>query len=81
MDGENNNNNQNQENQESITNENQVDNVLNDTKPVEQGIITINISSEMKNCYLAYAMSVIVSRAIPDVRDGLNQFTEEFYMQ
>ena len=74
MDGENNNNNQNQENQENKENTdgvNQVDNVINDTKPVEQGIITTNISSEMKNCYLAYAMSVIVSRAIPDVRDGL----------
>ena len=31
----------------------------------------INISQEMKNSYLDYAMSVIVSRAIPDVRDGL----------
>ena len=30
-----------------------------------------NISAEMKECYLSYAMSVIVSRAIPDVRDGL----------
>ncbi len=51
--------------------QNQTNNVLNDTKPVEQGIITTNISNEMKECYLAYAMSVIVSRAIPDVRDGL----------
>lgn len=31
----------------------------------------ISISQEMKNSYLDYAMSVIVSRAIPDVRDGL----------
>ena len=68
MDGENNSSNYNKENEE---NTNKVDNVLNDTKPIEQGIITTNISSEMKNCYLAYAMSVIVSRAIPDVRDGL----------
>jgi len=30
-----------------------------------------NISSEMETSYLAYAMSVIVSRALPDVRDGL----------
>ena len=29
------------------------------------------ISSEMKRAYLDYAMSVIVSRALPDVRDGL----------
>ncbi len=31
----------------------------------------INISSEMKTSFLNYAMSVIVSRALPDVRDGL----------
>jgi DNA gyrase subunit A len=31
----------------------------------------INIEEEMKNSYLDYAMSVIVSRALPDVRDGL----------
>ncbi len=31
----------------------------------------INISNEMKNSFLSYAMSVIVSRALPDVRDGL----------
>ena len=37
----------------------------------KQGIIITPISGEMKNCYLAYAMSVIISRAIPDVRDGL----------
>ncbi|MDZ4246017.1 MAG: DNA gyrase subunit A [Dehalococcoidia bacterium] len=38
----------------------------------ESGIIKpINIVEEMKNSYLDYAMSVIVSRALPDVRDGL----------
>ena len=34
-------------------------------------IIEINIVDEMKKSYLDYAMSVIVSRALPDVRDGL----------
>ena len=34
-------------------------------------IIQIPIEDEMRNSYLDYAMSVIVSRAIPDVRDGL----------
>lgn len=34
-------------------------------------IIGINIEKEMKKSYLDYAMSVIVSRALPDVRDGL----------
>ena len=32
---------------------------------------TVSISEEMKTSYLDYAMSVIVSRALPDVRDGL----------
>ena len=31
----------------------------------------INIEDEMKESYLAYAMSVIVGRALPDARDGL----------
>ena len=34
-------------------------------------IVPISIETEMKNSYLDYAMSVIVSRALPDVRDGL----------
>ena len=36
-----------------------------------QGVVGININEEMKNAYLDYAMSVIVSRALPDVRDGM----------
>jgi len=35
------------------------------------GVKGINLSSEMKTSFLDYAMSVIVSRALPDVRDGL----------
>lgn len=34
-------------------------------------IIPVDIKDEMKNCYIDYAMSVIVARALPDVRDGL----------
>jgi DNA gyrase subunit A len=34
-------------------------------------IIKINIEEEMKSAYIDYSMSVIVSRALPDVRDGL----------
>jgi len=34
-------------------------------------IIPINIENEMKSAYIDYSMSVIVSRALPDVRDGL----------
>ena len=39
--------------------------------PEEDGVSPITIEEEMKRSYLDYAMSVIVSRAIPDVRDGL----------
>ena len=34
-------------------------------------IVSIDIEDEMKNSYLDYAMSVIIGRALPDVRDGL----------
>ena len=37
----------------------------------ERGIIVQNITGEMETAYLDYAMSVITSRALPDVRDGL----------
>ena len=37
----------------------------------EERIIPINIEEEMKTAYIDYSMSVIVSRALPDVRDGL----------
>ena len=37
----------------------------------EDRILNINIENEMKSAYIDYSMSVIVSRALPDVRDGL----------
>ncbi|HQA47522.1 MAG TPA: DNA gyrase subunit A, partial [Bacillota bacterium] len=37
----------------------------------KDNIITVDIQQEMKKSYIDYAMSVIVSRALPDVRDGL----------
>ncbi len=37
----------------------------------EQRIINVDLEKEMKQSFLAYSMSVIVSRALPDVRDGL----------
>ncbi|WP_296713830.1 DNA gyrase subunit A [Rhodoblastus sp.] len=45
----------------------------NDDTPVPPAsdIRPVSITDEMKSSYLAYAMSVIVSRALPDVRDGL----------
>ena len=36
-----------------------------------QKIVDVELNSEMKQSYIDYAMSVIVSRALPDVRDGL----------
>ena len=38
---------------------------------IKENIIQRNIEAEMKTSYIDYAMSVIVSRALPDVRDGL----------
>ena len=37
----------------------------------DQRIIPVNIEDQMKSAYIDYSMSVIVSRALPDVRDGL----------
>jgi len=42
---------------------------INDVK--DQNIIPVDIEAEMKNSFINYAMSVIVDRALPDVRDGL----------
>lgn len=45
-----------------------------ETMPEErkgEQILPINISAEMREAFLAYSMSVITSRALPDVRDGL----------
>ncbi len=42
-----------------------------DSVPFAARLIELPIEEELKNSYLTYAMSVIVSRALPDVRDGL----------
>lgn len=39
--------------------------------PEEKGMTGVSLSAEMQNSYINYAMSVIVARALPDVRDGL----------
>ena len=41
------------------------------TGPGAANIISINIEDEMRRSYLDYSMSVIIGRALPDVRDGL----------
>src|ERR1700689_1557107 len=43
----------------------------NPPAPTPNQRIPISISDEMRNSYLDYAMSVIIGRAIPDIRDGL----------
>jgi DNA gyrase subunit A len=47
------------------------DNEENGAGPAESDVRPVSISDEMRRSYLDYAMSVIVSRALPDVRDGL----------
>jgi len=47
------------------------DETLNDPAAGGSRIVPINIEEEMKSAYIDYSMSVIVSRALPDVRDGL----------
>ena len=37
----------------------------------DEKIAKINVADEIKNSFLDYSMSVIISRALPDVRDGL----------
>ena len=41
------------------------------TEPIEEDIIVTEYSEVMKKSYIDYAMSVIIARALPDVRDGL----------
>ena len=53
-----------------MSNENNVEN---------EKIIERTVASEMKKSYMDYAMSVIISRALPDARDGLKP--EEYYTQ
>lgn len=42
-----------------------------ENQPGEERIVKVNIENQMKSAYIDYSMSVIVSRALPDVRDGL----------
>ena len=42
-----------------------------EVKVLQKGVTSSGIVEEMKSAYLDYAMSVIVSRALPDVKDGL----------
>ena len=44
---------------------------MEDTNKEGEKIVQVNIENQMKEAYIDYSMSVIVSRALPDVRDGL----------
>ena len=44
---------------------------MSEEKNIHGNIVELPIQDEMRNCYLDYAMSVIIGRALPDVRDGL----------
>jgi len=50
---------------------NDQDNSAGQTPPQDSNVAAVSIEDEMRKSYLDYAMSVIVSRAIPDARDGL----------
>lgn len=43
----------------------------NQTPPANKNVVQVHIEEEMRGAYLDYAMSVIIGRALPDVRDGL----------
>jgi len=62
----------NSDNEQTIENENLPPNDGGGRPPIEEdGIEPVSIEDELKSSYLDYAMSVIVSRALPDARDGL----------
>lgn len=52
-----------------------------DMKYNEQPVIQLDFSEEMRNSYRDYAVSVIIARALPDVRDGLNLYKGVYFMQ
>jgi len=45
--------------------------LTSEEKPERRSVIQVTVENEMKSSYIDYAMSVIIGRAIPDVRDGL----------
>jgi DNA gyrase/topoisomerase IV subunit A len=47
------------------------DNKLTNEPQHSERIVRVNVADEIKNSFLDYSMSVIISRALPDVRDGL----------
>ena len=54
--------------------------MIDDSKPENTENESIFIEREMENSFLDYAMSVIVSRALPDVCDGLKTSSQKNYL-
>ena len=61
----------NDQNQPNLEDDSAVENTTQQIKVVDKNVQDTIIDDEMKVSFLSYAMSVIVSRALPDVRDGL----------
>ena len=51
----------------------------NEIRYDNQKIVDVEINKEVRKAFLDYSMSVIVSRALPDVRDGLKRYTAVFF--
>ena len=54
-----------------MTEKNETEKPKEETEKKEKGIVEAEVSGEMKKAYLDYAMSVIVSRALPAIEDGM----------
>ncbi len=52
----------------------------NEVPKINNNIKPISMYDEMSSSYLSYAMSVIISRALPDVRDGLKPVHYTYFL-
>lgn len=51
------------------------------SEEIRENIHDVNLTSEMKDSFIDYAMSVIVARALPDVRDGLKPVHRRIFIR
>jgi DNA gyrase subunit A len=59
----------------------QTENTMENGQDRNGRIIPVNIEEQMKTAYIDYSMSVIVGRALPDVRDGLKPVHRRIYLR
>lgn len=45
--------------------------VLDKTEPFDPNMLTVELNDELKSAFMSYAMSTILGRALPDIRDGM----------